>query len=194
MNILLDVDDTLTDFLEVRNKLIEKYLKSKGLPFRVIDFNCTKSAKVADWPVEECVNFWREVGTEAQLNCSPQKDCAKVVKKLREQGHKIFIVTARPDLYFEAFKYTKEWLDRNGIPYDCIITGKLDKKQTMIDNEIDVVIDDSISTIKFADELGLKSFLFSTVENSDAEIPKNCKRVYSWSEIDKLFFEQTATR
>lgn len=35
-NILIDVDDTLTDFLYVRNHLIKKYIKNNKLPYKIM--------------------------------------------------------------------------------------------------------------------------------------------------------------
>lgn len=185
MNIMLDVDDTLTNFLEKRNNLIRKYIEERKLPYKILDINCTKSAKVADWTIEECCNFWKEIGTIAQLESSCQKDSPKVVQELKKQGHKIIIVTARPDMYFEAYRYTKLWLEKHNIPFDTIITGKYDKKQTMVDNKIDLVIDDSIQTIKYASELGINSLMFTTKENEKFSVPEKCIRVFSWKEIEK---------
>ena len=51
--------------------------------------NCTKSAKVADWPIEECCKFWKEIGTASQLNCPSQEGCQDVLSKLGTRGHKI---------------------------------------------------------------------------------------------------------
>lgn len=189
MNILLDVDDTLTNFVEERNGLIKKYIEDKNLQYKILDINCTKSAKVANWPIEECCNFWKEIGTIAQLESPAQKDSSRVVQELKKQGHKIIIVTARPDIYFEAFKYTKLWLEKNNIPYDTIITGKQDKKQTMIDNKIQLVIDDSLQTITYACELGINSLMFTTKENETYSVPEKSKRVSSWNEIENILLK-----
>lgn len=194
MNILVDVDDTLTNYVHIRNSLIKKYIQDKKLPYKIVDINCTKSAEVANWPIEECCNFWHEVGCEEQLKSEPQKDASLVMQKLKSRGYKIFIVTARPDIYFPAYEYTKQWLDNNHIPYDKIITGKLNKKQEMIDNKIDVVIDDSTKTIGYASELGIKSLMFTTVENSKANVPKHCVRVNSWNQIEEILINKNFLR
>lgn len=190
MNILVDVDDTLTNFVEVRNELIKKYIEDKGLPYKILDMDCTKSAKVADWPLEECCNFWKEVGTDAQLNCSAQVGASDVLSKLREMGHKIIIVSARPDIYYPAEKYTRLWLEKNNIPFDDIIIGKQNKKQSMIDNSIELVIDDSIQTIEYASELGIESFMFATKENEGVSVPEKCVRVKTWNEIEKILIDK----
>ncbi len=189
-NILIDVDDTLTDFLYKRNNLIKKYIKDNKLPYKIIDINCTKSAKVANWPLDSCIKFWHDIGTEEQLNCKPQKNCAKVIKNLKNNGYKIIIVSARPDIYYEAYKYTKAWLDKQKIYFDVLIIGQQDKKSAMLNNNIDIVIDDSISTITSASELNLKSFLFTTEENKNFVLPENCIRVSDWKQIEKLIFKQ----
>ena len=189
MNILLDIDDTLTDFIKERNNLIKKYIEDKNLPYKILDINCTKSAKVADWPLEECCAFWQEIGTQAQLESPCQKDSSRVVQELKKRGHNIIIVTARPDMYYEAYKYTKLWLEKNNIPFDILITGKQDKKQPMIDHDIQLVIDDSIQTINCASELGINSFMFNTKENEGFKVPDKCKRVYCWNEIENALKE-----
>ena len=190
MNILVDVDDTLTNFVKERNRLIKKYIDDKNLSYKILDINCTKSAKVADWPIEECCKFWKDVGTIAQLNCPSQEDCQAVLSKLKQKGHKIIIVSARPDIYYPAEKYTKLWLEKNNIPFDKIIIGKQDKKQSMIDNDIKLVIDDSIQTITYATELNLNSFIFSTEENKNYNPFGKCLRVSSWKEIEKILIER----
>lgn len=186
MNIMVDVDDTLTNFVEERNNLIKKYLEDNHLPYKILDMNCTKSAKVANWTLEECCKFWKEIGTTAQLNSPCQKESPEIVQTLKKMGHKIFIVTARPDRYYEAEKYTKLWLEKNNIPFDKIITNSPDKKQAMIDLQIDLVIDDSIQTITYASELGIQSIIYSTKENENFSPPERSTRVSSWSEILKL--------
>ena len=186
MNILVDVDDTLTNFVEVRNELIKKYIEDKELPYKILDMDCTKSAKVADWSLEECCNFWKEVGTDAQLNCSAQVGASDVLSKLREMGHKIIIVSARPDIYYPAEKYTRMWLEKNNIPFDDIIIGKQNKKQSMIDNDIKLVIDDSIQTITYAEELGIDAFMFATKENQNFKSNGGSVRVLSWAEIENI--------
>lgn len=185
MNILVDVDDTLTNFVEVRNELIKKYIEDNGLPYKILDMDCTKSAKVADWPLEVCCNFWKEVGTDAQLKCSAQVGASGVLSKLREMGHKIIIVSARPDIYYPAEKYTRLWLEKNNIPFDDIIIGKQNKKQSMIDNDIKLVIDDSIQTITYAEELGIDAFMFATKENQNFK-NNGSVRVLSWAEIENI--------
>jgi len=186
MNILVDVDDTLTDFVEERNNLIKKYIEEKNLPYKILDINCTKSAKVANWPIEECCNFWKEIGTLAQLNCPCQKNSEKIMLSLKERGHKIIIVSARPDIYYDAFKYTKLWLEKNNISFDDIIIGKQNKKQSIIDNNIQLVIDDSIQTVTYASELGINSIMPTTKENQKFDIPEKCIRASSWNEIEKI--------
>ena len=53
---------------------------------------------------------------------------------------------------------------------------------------IELVIDDSQKTCRFASELGITSLLFTTIANSSlAELPNNCVRVESWQQIREFF-------
>ena len=86
----------------------------------------------------------------------------------------------------DAFKYTKLWLEKNNISFDDIIIGKQNKKQSIIDNNIQLVIDDSVQTVTHASELDINSIMPTTKENQKFDIPEKCIRASSWNEIEKI--------
>ncbi len=187
INISLDVDETLTDFLEKRNLLIKKYIEDNDLPYKILDMETTISSSLADWPMEECIKFWHKIGASEQLKCKAKIGCVEIIKKLHENGNKIIIVTARQNNYFDAKLYTEIWLKQEGIIYDEMMVGQKDKKQAMIDKNIGLVIDDSITTIRQASELGIPSIIISTKPNQKEELPQNCTRLDSWEDFEKYF-------
>lgn len=123
----------------------------------------------------------------------PARDFAsEVIKKLKNDGNEIYIVTARTsdllycDISTENMKeIVIDWLNRYNIIYDNIVwTGK-DKKSECEKNKIDIMIDDSPKHINALSE-------FIPVICYDARYNKMCNgknilRCYSWYDIyDKI--------
>lgn len=191
MNILIDVDNTLTDVLKKRNKLIKAYIKRNKLPYKILDINSTLSAKVANWPIEICREWWKNEGVKIHKKCKAQKQSANVVKCLQNLGHQIYIISARENDYWgDAYSETKSWLDFRNICYNKLIVGQVNKKQAMIDNKIDLIIDDFIGQIMCADELDIKSIIYTTNENKKFVPPSTCVRVNNWKQIKKILINK----
>ena len=70
---------------------------------------------------------------------------------LKSQGHKIIIVTSRPDIGTVHLD-TKYWLEKNNLPFDAVIFGRV-KPRALLDvdcdlHEIGVIIDDEERHLK----------------------------------------------
>lgn len=86
----------------------------------------------------------------------PPRDFAcEVIKKLKEKGNTICIITNRTsDLSYcnitteEMKKIVIKWLKENLIHYDELIFSNGDKTKFIIDNKIDVMIEDNPKNIK----------------------------------------------
>ena len=59
---------------------------------------------------------------ESALNCQPNTEMIDYVNNLFDSWHCIIIYTARPH---RLYPQTVEWLNRNGVKYSAIRTGKL---------------------------------------------------------------------
>ena len=85
-------------------------------------------------------------------------DAAWGVKRLRELGHRIVIITARTDaLYTDPYQTTEQELANGGICYDKLICT-FDKAKACVEEGISILIDDSLAHCDAASEKGISTF------------------------------------
>ena len=108
-------------------------------------------------------------------------DAAWGVKRLRELGHRIVIITARTDaLYTDPYQTTEQELANGGICYDKLICT-FDKAKACVEEGISILIDDSPTHCDAASEKGISTFLFSSKANQYEETEHI--RVSNWEEV-----------
>jgi len=115
------------------------------------------------------------------------KDAKDVkLKWVLDKENEIYLITARGEnleFFRGSEKVTKELLENNNIKYTKIIFNAINKAQLCVDNQIDLMIDDSVKFCVDIAKNDMKSILFTSVVNKDeiAEVP----RVNSWVELQK---------
>ena len=194
MNIGIDLDGVLTNYRKFTIEQGQKYCKEndKG---KLIDPKAYYSTDMFNWDEETDMDFWiKNIFTYATENPAIQ-GASENIKKLKENGNTIFIITARkfatPDdsceqEIKEKMKITvKEWLTKNEIEYDYIIFSSEDKSKHIIENNIDVMIEDSPNNVKSLSKL-TKIICMDWIYNKGIE-NDNIYRCYNWNEIyDKI--------
>ena len=189
MRIGIDIDGVLTDIeqwqLDYGSKFyFEKYGKeiqnNEG-------YETTEIFKVDSKLDDE---FWTEYFKDYSINVDVTKFSSEVIKKLKQDGNEIYIITARGSflshsanvmLFEENKNIVLEWLRKNEIEYDKIIFSPEDKLSICLENNIDVMIEDKVDNInKISTRIPVICF--------HAGYNKNCKgnnifRCYSWYDI-----------
>lgn len=143
---------------------------------------------------KENYKFWKEYIFDLMVSIPTRPYAAKVIHNLREMGHEIIILTARDNRYLTNQYantmnfYVEEWLNKNNIEYDGIISGSGNKKDKCLKNNIDIMIEDKASNIlEISNHIPVLCF--------DAPYNKNINkyrvfRVYSWYQIYKYFLDR----
>ncbi len=140
---------------------------------------------------EENVKFWHRYIFDLLCAIPVRPFASEVLHKLRKEGHTIVILTARDNQYLKNQYegtidfYVKEWLHKNNIEYDEIITGSVDKCEKCLSNHLDVMIEDKRTNIKKISE-HIPVLCFDAPYNRDVH-GENIKRVYTWYEIYQQF-------
>lgn len=189
MRIGIDIDGVLTDIeqwqLDYGSKFyFEKYGKeiqnNEG-------YETTEIFKVDSKLDDE---FWTEYFKDYSINVDVRKLASEVIKKLKQDGNEIYIITARGSflshsanvmLFEENKNIVLEWLRKNEIEYDKIIFSPEDKLSICLENNINVMIEDKVDNInKISTRIPVICF--------HAGYNKNCKgnnifRCYSWYDI-----------
>lgn len=194
MNIGIDLDGVLTNYRQFAIEQGQKYCKenNKG---NLVNPEAYYVIDMYNWDEKTEADFWiKNIFLYAKENPALQ-GASENIKKLKEDGHTIFIITARlfaspetecSDEIKEKMRTTvKEWLAKNEIVYDYIIFSKEDKSENIIENNIDVMIEDSPNNVKSLSKLA-KVICVDWPYNKGIE-NDNIYRCYNWNEIyDKI--------
>ena len=192
MNIGIDIDDTISETFETLLPYAQKYTIEELKRLPNIDMNQNfldhfYIVKMFNWNKEEAMNFWIKYYEEILKQVNIKKFASDVIKKLKDNGNKIFLITARwarEDNNVEEI--TKKWLKDNNIVYDKLILGADNKVNLVKDNKIGIFIDDSYQNCKDVSEnTDAKVYMMNTRVNEKFKI-ENVKRVYSWCELEHL--------
>ena len=178
MNIAIDIDDTLTESFDYFLPYVAEYfdVDEETLRKQNISYsNLPKSGKRMK------LDFAERIMTELCRVHHLNKMRHGGWKRLRELGHRIVIITARTDaLYTDPYQTTEQELANGGICYDKLICT-FDKAKACVEEEISVLIDDSLTYCDAASEKGISTLLFSSKANQYEETEHI--RVSNWEEV-----------
>ena len=188
MNIGIDIDDTIT--LTYEDTFPRAIDFVKNVLKKDIQLDLTQAYEhdyienVFKLDSEEMDLFWRQNLAELTSIVKPKDNSIEVINRLKDEGHNIFIMTARWDCdYCNSEKLSKEWLEKYNVKYDEIFLNLKSKKQTAIDQKIDLFIDDSIRNCREVSEAGIKCLLFKSEVNSKCAGKVDFDIVDSWNEV-----------
>lgn len=185
MKIGIDIDNVISNFDDT---LLKEYLKhDKELRNTgIVNENPDYFRKgMFDWTEEEEKSFYNENIEKWAKNLKPLNDAEYYIKKLKEDGNEIYIISGRDNgEYEDPYKLTREWLEKYNIVYDKLILtnayNKQEKAEVCLENNIDIMIEDSINTCINLIDSGIKTYTMNTRYNQN-ELPLN--RVSKWKEI-----------
>ena len=136
------------------------------------------------WDNETKHAFFEKYYKNVLEECTILPYAKEVINKLRENGDKIYFVTARlmniEGCDSEAI--TKKSLFDFNIAYDQLYVGISDKLTFFKEHEIDICIEDSYETCREFTDNGIKSILMTTPMNKNIEAGE-IARVNNWFEI-----------
>ncbi len=189
MRIGIDIDGVLTD--------IEQWQLDYGSKFyynnykkEIVNHKGYETHDIFE-STQKCDDeFWKKYFIDYSINVDARKFASEVIKKLKEEGNEIFIITARGNflshstnvmLYEENKKVVKEWLKKNDILYDEIIFSPEDKFDICINNKINLMIEDKVDNVnKISTKLPVICFNAGYNESCSG---KNIIRCFSWYDI-----------
>ena len=185
MRIGIDIDNCISNFDDT---LLKEYLKhDKELRNTgIINENPEYLRKgMFDWTDEEENSFYNANIENFAKKLRPLEDSSYYIKKLKEDGHEIYIITGRNNgEYTNPHELTKEWLNKYDIVYDKLIfTDAYDKHSKTVvclENNIDLMIEDSTRISLDLISNGIKVYTMNTRYNQKEQ---TLDRVSKWKEI-----------
>lgn len=189
MRIGIDIDGVLTDVEKFSVDYFSKYCVENDIDFKIVgsnyevykSFNVSKDYENA---------FWKEYLEFYAVNEKARPFASEVIKKLKEEGNEIYIITARwltnrDDKAGENMRtLVKTWLEENEIVYDKLVFSKASKEQKVQEieeNEIDLMIEDNPRNITELSSI-VKVICYDASYNRNCE-NENITRCYSWYDI-----------
>ncbi len=174
----IDIDDTITNSTKVVKKYIYKYSNNEELKNNVEGI--IRGTYVSEYTKSFYKQRSKEIGNEIKV----KKHAVEVIKQLHDDGHKIIIVTARNNNYYDdAYAFSYEYLTKNGIVFDKLFVDKPYKLEICKKENVDIFIDDAVDTVDDTQMQGIKSILFSSSINKNKKT--KAKRLNNWKEVYK---------
>lgn len=186
MRIGIDLDGVLTN--------IEKFMIDYGSKFCFENNLLNKIKPDAYWETdmfgiskEESEQFWNKYLVKYASSYPIRDFAAEVIKKLKSDGHEIYIITARnedglTEEYFgKMHEIAEKWLKDNGVEYDRVIYTEGSKVPYCVGNYIELMIEDNPTNIREISEK-IPVYCYDNLYNKDI-CGDNITRVYSWYDI-----------
>lgn len=194
LRIGIDIDDTLTDIREQLTNAVFEYAKelNKKVENENIEINDVNNdgniyQKKFNFSYEELKYFLGPIQESITNNAIPRKDCVEVIKKLHAEGNEVYIITARDSEFHEdPYQQSMNWLNKNDIYFDKLIVNARDKKKVCLDENIDILIDDSISNCKNVISGGISAIM---ITNSNIVEKDNISCFENWIDIYNYLHE-----
>lgn len=176
MRIGIAMDDTMCRTTEIVDDRLERYAKEEGLdPLDIMNDENMKKA------------FFSIYMEDIYSNVEIKRNVSEVLRRLRNKGNEIYIITSRSNDFVptlkDVFEVTKDWLSRHNIDVDVIVAAAYgeDKAEVCKKLGIDLMIDDNPYNYKKITSLGIKCLLYDDREKYEL---KN-DYVTNWLEVEK---------
>lgn len=190
MNIGFDIDGVLTDFEAYIYECGKKYFNMNAENFK--DFNVIN---IFDMREKIEINLWNQLIKNYATMCPARDGAADVVKKLRKEGHKIYIITNRCydmsycDISAEVMRvYVKSWLEKENIEYDKLIFNMTESKlNSCLSCKLDIMIEDMLENIEDLHSY-IQMICFRTSYNKNSNI-ENLLYCNNMTELYKIIKE-----
>lgn len=189
MRIGIDIDGVLTNIEQFVFDYVIKYCVENNIEYNVGESNYDY-CKTFNISKEQEMEFWSRYLEYYAINEKARPFASEVIRKLKEDRHEIYIITARwftnrdDDIGNKMREIVKDWLCKNSILYDRLIFSKAEKERKykeIIENEIDIMIEDSPNNINEISNF-IPVICYNTLYNRECE-GKNVIRAYSWYDI-----------
>lgn len=195
MNIGIDIDGVLTNDDEYMVSTLDKFIYENHLKDDK-DFNAYEYNKV-NWKQSDLSKYINKYFWDYGKKEPARKYASEVIKKLKEEGNKIYIITSRRYTTENTKNGKKEraivkkWLKKQNICYDQLYFSK-NKIEEIDKLKIDIMIEDNPETIP----LFIKHthvLCFDCRYNKHLNLI-NMTRVFSWYDIYMKIYKKKEER
>ncbi len=194
MKIGIDIDGVLNSQYNFCIDYGSKFCLELG-KYKLENVNAIDTTDMFLWGEDIAHKFWNKYRKELVMTIPAKKFASEVIKKWKDKGYEIYIITARkngdewfPENLRSSIEIiTKRWLNDNDIIYDNIKFDVQDKGKFCQENDIDYMIEDDPNNLrKLIGKTNVVVFDYPYNRNEEF---KNLIRVYSWYDIYSKIME-----
>lgn len=188
MNIGIDIDGVLNEQYNFCIEYGSKYC-TEIKKYYLKNIDKINTTEMFEWSDEVAHEFWNKYRKVLVVDLPAKRFSSEVIKKLKQEGNKIYIITARKnddewfpkELRSNVEQLTKDWLKNNNIYYDEIAFDVKDKGTYCLSHSIDIMIeDDSVNLDRLIGNTNI--IVFDYPYNCDYKF-KDLTRAFSWYDI-----------
>ncbi len=186
MIIGLDIDNVISDWENVCLAYFKKEDRKKRNN-GIINPDAKDATKdMFDWSDAEKDAFLCEKMDEMGKKMKPLRGAKEFIGQLKQDGHTVCLLTHRKNMYWKNPEtITKKWLKRYQIPYDKLVfTKTTNKSPECIENNVEIMFDDSISNCNQLIKSGIPCYVVKTMQNEVYK--KGLSMAYDWEDIYKI--------
>lgn len=184
MNIGIDLDGVIFDSEKMYRVFSELYEVQDLKRNSIVDNKETRCQERYNWNTEELAGFLKKYHRKVTLESNFMPGAEIVMKLLKEQGHKLVLITARGGINAEMIELTKERLKQNNMDiFDKWYWATENKAEVCVKENIDLMIDDSYSKCKSVSEAKIKTIYLKDAPSHNLEENEYLKILYNWGEI-----------
>ena len=177
MTIGIDIDDTITHTYEM---LLPMVAIRYGISLSELNKELPTYKKMKK-TLPDFDNFLTESLPVCARLTPMRTDALEIIKKLKEDGHKIVFITARnPEEYKDPYKISYDFLQVNNVPFDKLLVNIKRKDQQCLLENVDLFIDDNNDNCRAIHKVGVDVLQFGTIFTRKLE---NIDRVENWQEV-----------
>ena len=175
MRIGIDLDDTICNTTKIVQDRVKRYADEEGLN----DLDIMNDEVLKQ-------NFFNIYIDDIYSNVEPKNEALKVLRRLKNRGNEIYIITARCKRTTApietVIRLTSDWLKKYEIEVDGIITSAYgDSKADVCKRyKIDFMIDDDPYNLKRISAVGTKCILYDDMDRFEA----NKNILTNWKDVE----------
>ena len=189
MKIGLDIDGVIIDSERGFKVSAELFSLEHFGEDRLVDNSVAHVEERYNWPDEYKKKWHYECLTKVAEESNFMPGAIEVIKRLKDMGHELVIITARGGFVPRMKDIALEQFEKAGLKFDDYHFVVHEKGKLCKEIGIDVMIEDEYNNcLKVANE-GITTLYFRDVKMKKIE-KENVKEVNNWGEIYKYFMHK----
>ena len=190
MKIGIDLDGVIFDSERIFRVQTELYDILNLHRNSIIDNREVKFQDRYDWDKEIIDEFMKQYQTKIVKESPFMPGAKEVLNLLKQEGHKLIVITSRGTQNKEHIKITEQILEENKMNiFDKYFWGVENKEDICVQEKIDLMIEDSNTNCKAISEKGIKTIYFKDAPNYEMKENEYLKVLYNWGEIYRYIGE-----